>query len=73
MVAMGIVGVGCLVTKQLPTVRKLPDSYYYYAVELGIKLPLGIAMMVGLYLLPQKNRKSQLLVVRHVLISLSLR
>lgn len=61
MLAMGVVGVGCLVTKQLPAVRELFDTYYYYAVELGIKLPLGIAMMVGLYLLPQRVRKSQLL------------
>lgn len=61
MVTMGIVGVGCLATKQLPAVRELFNTYYYYAVELGIKLPLGIAMMVGLYLLPQRIRKSQLL------------
>lgn len=62
MVMMGIVGIGCLAAKQLPALRELFDTYYYYAVELGIKLPLGITMMIGLYLLPQRIRKSQLLV-----------
>ena len=61
MVMMAIVGISCLAAKQLPALRDLFDTYYYYAVELGIKLPLGIMMMVGLYLLPQRIRKSQLL------------
>lgn len=62
MMMMGVVGIGCLAIKQLPTIRDLFDSYYYYAVELGIKLPLGISMMIMIYLLPVRICKSQFLI-----------
>lgn len=47
-----VLGVSCLVIKQLPVVRSYIDTYIYYAVETGIKLPLGLATMLILWILP---------------------
>lgn len=62
MVQVSAIGIACLAIKQLPAIRELIDTYYYYLVELGIKLPLGIALMCSIYLLPVRIRKSQLLI-----------
>lgn len=62
MVEVGVIGIACLAIKQLSVIRELFDTYYYYLVELGIKLPLGITLMCLLYLLPARMRKSQVLI-----------
>lgn len=45
-------GVTCLTVKQLPEIRTYMGTYLYSAVELGIKLPLGLGVMIFLWLLP---------------------
>ena len=54
LVLLCIIGITLLVLKQLPEVRNLSDTPYYSLVELGIKLPLGIAAMIILWLLPHR-------------------
>ena len=60
MLATGLLGTICLGVKQLPAVREVIGTCYYFAVELGIKLPSAISMMIMLYLLPSKIRGGQI-------------
>lgn len=41
----GVFGISCLLIKQIPLVREYMGTYIYSIVELGIKLPLGIALL----------------------------
>lgn len=49
-----VVGVACLAVKQLAAVRAFIDTPIYYAVETGIKLPLALATICILWLLPTR-------------------
>ena len=44
----GVFGISCLLIKQIPLVREYMGTYIYSIVELGIKLPLGIAFSIAL-------------------------
>ncbi|QIU95518.1 acyltransferase family protein [Bacteroides faecium] len=50
--ALIVFGIICLAVKQLPEIRAYMGTYLYSAVELGIKLPLGLGVMILLWLLP---------------------
>ena len=47
-------GITCLLIKQLPMVREYFGTYLYFFVELGIKLPLGVSVMLFLWMLPSR-------------------
>lgn len=49
-----IIGLVSLAIKQLPEVRNLCGTPFYSLVEFGIKLPLGISVMIILWLLPHR-------------------
>lgn len=49
-----IIGLASLAIKQLPEVRILCSTPFYSLVEFGIKLPLGITVMIILWLLPHR-------------------
>lgn len=51
---LSFIGMTCLVVKQLPIIREYFDTYLYFLVELGIKLPLGLSVMLFLWIIPSK-------------------
>lgn len=57
----GILGISCLLIKQIPSVREYMGTYIYSIVELGIKLPLGIAFFIALLQSPAIIKNSSLL------------
>ena len=54
LIIFSFIGVTCLLIKQLPIIREYFDTYLYYFIELGIKLPLGLSMILFLWILPSK-------------------
>ena len=57
----GVFGISCLLIKQIPLVREYMGTYIYSIVELGIKLPLGIAFSIALLQSPAIIKNSSLL------------
>lgn len=48
------IGITCLLIKQLPMIREYFDTYLYFLIELGIKLPLGLSVMLFLWIIPSR-------------------
>lgn len=55
MLIMGLIGIISLAVKQMPWVREMSGTYVYSFVQLGIKLPLAIMVMIGSWLMLSKN------------------
>ena len=51
---LSFIGVTFLLVKQLPMIREYFDTYLYFFIELGIKLPLGLSMMLLLWIIPSR-------------------
>lgn len=63
MCVSGFLGISCLLIKQTPTVREYMGTYLYSIVELGIKLPLGVAFSIALLQSPTIIKNSSLLYI----------
>ena len=48
------IGVTFLLIKQLPVIREYFDTYLYFFIVLGIKLPLGLSIILFLWILPSR-------------------
>lgn len=48
------IGATFLLIKQLLIIREYFDTYLYFFIELGIKLPLGLSMILFLWILPSR-------------------
>lgn len=59
----GFLGISFLLIKQTPTVREYIGTYLYSIVELGIKLPLGVAFSIALLQSPTIIKNSSLLYI----------
>ena len=57
------IGAAFLAIKQLPVLRQDMDSCIFHAVQVGIKLPFGLGIMLLLWLLPTSITKSPLLLL----------
>lgn len=50
--AFCVLGITFLIIKQIPEIRAFMGTYIYSIVELGIKLPLGLGVVLILWMLP---------------------